>query len=197
MEQRQDEASASADAVAGEAGSASEEGGEAVLERHFWPVLVASILLSGAAGVGVAYTQYNQLSQAASSVPYADRVVQMASALPYVDGRADTTETGRPRRYGSFTKLQGLIVNPADSDDRYLAVSIAFEANSSSVTAELKDKEVVVRDAVLDLLSERTVKELTAPDRRDELKKRLLKETNSILRNGTVRQLYFTEFVLQ
>jgi len=65
------------------------------------------------------------------------------------------------------------------------------------VENELEDNKVVVKDAVLALLSEHTAGELSDPDQRDELKDELLKETNRILNSGTVDRLYFTEFVLQ
>lgn len=202
MEQRRDASSESppSDAVDEETSTADETDAEPVLERYFWPLLAASVLLAVAAGVGVAYTQYGRLSRAAASVQPPEQIAQVAGSIPYVRGMVDSLEAeeGATREYGTFTKLEGLIVNPADSEGRrYLALSLAFETTSSSVAEELTDKEVVVRDAVLDLLSERTVKELTAPARRDDLKKMLLEETNRILSNGTVHRLYFTEFVLQ
>lgn len=177
--------------------SVDEEPASSLVERQFWPLLVGVVLLSTAVGVGIVYLQYSRIDQSLQSVPYADRV---ARTIPYIGSPADSSAEAskKPREYGSFTRMKGLVVNPAGSGgNRYLAVSLAFESESRSVEEEIKKKRIVVRDAVLSLLSEQTVDELSDPDRRDELKKMLREETNGILRSGTVNRLYFTEFVLQ
>jgi flagellar FliL protein len=170
------------------------------VEQHFWSILAGVVLLAIGAGGVVAYTQYKQVDRAVRSIPYADQVAaqagQVASAVPYV-GAPDSSADGA-RTYGSFTRIKGLVVNPAGSGGNgYLAVSIAFESKDQAVRAEMEDKKVVLKDAILTLLSEKTAENLSDPDRRDELKAELLKETNGILSDGTVDRLYFTEFVLQ
>lgn len=191
MEQRRDAPSGTApDSVAEEAPS--------FVERHFWPILAGVVLLFAGASATVVALQYSRVDQALRSVPYVDRAGQLAASLPYVGGPDTSSTADRSRKYGSFTRMQGLVVNPAGSGGgRYLAISIAFEAKSTSVENELDDKKVVVKDAVLALLSEHTAEELSDPGQRDELKDELLKETNRILNSGTVDRLYFTEFVLQ
>ncbi len=177
-----------------------EEPDPSFIDRYFWALLVGTILLSTAASAGVVYVQYGQVDQALQSIPYVDQAGQVAGAIPYVGSSADTSASAssKPQEYGSFTRMQGLVINPADSGgERYLAVSLAFESKSNSVMQEIKRKKVVVRDATLSLLSEQTVDELANPDRRGALKKKLLKKINAILSSGTVDRLYFTEFVLQ
>jgi len=147
------------------------------------------VLLAAAGGIGVTYLQYGRIAETAAALPF----VQASEPAT-----ADTSTTPPPGEYGSFTELEGLIVNPAGSDGtRYLAVSLAFESSSSSVVQEIKNKEVVVRDAMLNLLSERTATELSDPDRRTALKDSLRGHTNHLLTSGTVDRLYFTQFVLQ
>lgn len=170
-------------------------------------LLAAALGVAGVAGVGVTYAEYDRVGETLQSIPYVGSVAQNPGTVPYGDQilgllpfGGDASDDGKkaPGEYGSFTQLDGLVVNPAGSEgNRYLAVSIAFEAGEASVETELKNKKVVVKDAVLRLLSERTVDELSDPERRDDLKAALLKETNRILTNGTVDRLYFTEFVLQ
>lgn len=189
MERRQDETPGSSPAEAvGEDAQATATPGDAppsFLARHFKALLIALIVLAAAAGAGVAYMQYG-------------RVAQVATALPFVGGGGETGEKAEPEGPGSFTEMKGLVVNPAESGGaRYLAVSLAFETNSPAVLEELKAKEIVLRDAVLDLLSQHTAAELSATDRRDELKERLRGATNDLLNSGTVDRLYFTQFVLQ
>lgn len=195
MEQRQDASETPpADAV-DDASSTATEGGESVLDRYFWPLFAAVFVLAAGAGVGITYLQYDRVAQAVEAVPYTDRAAQVAAALPYV---GKSTQEDTRREYGAFAKLDGLIVNPAGSGgNRYLALSLAFEMASAQGKQDLEEKQIVVKDAVLNLLSKRTVDELSDPDRRDVLKKALREETNVILGEGTVRRIYFTEFVLQ
>lgn len=147
------------------------------------------MLLAAAGGIGVTYLQYGRIAETAAALPFIQ-----ASEPP----AEDTSATSPPGEYGSFTEMEGLIVNPAGSDGtRYLAVSLAFESSSSSAMQEIKNKEVVVRDAMLNLLSEHTATELSNPDRRTALKDTLRGRTNQLLTSGAVDRLYFTQFVLQ
>lgn len=190
-----DESPADTGAVDEEVGSDQTEDGESVLDRYFWSVLIASILLPTAAGVGVVYVQYDRIHKRVEASPYAEQIAQARESIPYLRS-SDTSED--KRKYGSFAQIDGLVVNPANSGgERYLAVSVAFESKSTEVLDELRSKTVVIRDEILDRLSERTVGELSAPNRRDDLKRELREATNGILRKGTVDRLYFTEFVLQ
>lgn len=177
------------------------------IERHFLLLLAVALGAAGMAGVGMTYAQYSRVGETLQSIPYVGQMVQspdsisyagqMAAHLPFVGGNTPGEEPA-PGEYGAFAQLKGLVVNPAESQgNRYLAVSIAFETDNSSVEKELQDKKVVVKDAVLGLLSERTVEELSDPEQRDALKEALRKETNRILQTGDVDRLYFTEFVLQ
>ncbi len=180
--------------------------GKTLIERHFLLLLAGALGLAGVAGVGVTYAEYSRVGETIQSIPYVGEAVgtpgkvpyadQIVGVLPFVEGN-DADELG-PGESGSFAQLNGLVVNPAGSQgNRYLAVSIAFETGSPSVETELQNKKIVVKDAVLRLLSERTAEELSNPERRDDLKEALLSETNRILNDGTVDRLYFTEFVLQ
>jgi len=205
MEQRHDDTSKTpADAVDEEVGD-EEDPPVPFIERRFWLLLSATFVVAVTAGVGVTYTQYSQVGETLDSVPYVDQITQAASNVPFTDQVAQVlpylggeASSSQPREYGAFAELKGLIVNPAGSSgNRYLAVSLAFETKSSSVETELQNKRVVVKDAMLNLLSKRTVDELSNPDRRTELKESLREEVNSIVSSGTVNRLYFTEFVLQ
>lgn len=168
---------------------AVEGASEGVLDRLFWPILLSTVVLASVLGIGLAYVQYGWLAEQAASLPIVGKAM---AASP------DSSGTRAPGEYGSFTKMEGLIVNPAGSSGmRYLALSLAFESKSPAVVKEIETKEVVVRDAVLKFLSEHTANELSDPTRRTTLKDSLRAETNRLLTTGAVDRLYFTQFVLQ
>jgi len=162
--------------------------------------------VAGVAGVGVTYAQYDRVGETIRSIPYVGQIAenpgkvpyadQIAGMIPYVGG--DSSEDSESNKVGSLSKLEGLVVNPAGSrGNRYLAVSVVFETGTPEVKEEMEKKKVIVKDAVLRLLSERTVKELSDPKQRDALKTALRDRANEILGSGQVDRLYFTEFVLQ
>lgn len=109
----------------------------------------------------------------------------------------EAAETAEPIEYGQFTKLPGIIVNPAGSAGRrYLMVDLALETADEKALEEIALREVVIRDAAVRILSERTVEELTSVALRPALKDTLRTTVNGIL-DGKIDRLYFTQYVLQ
>jgi flagellar FliL protein len=145
-------------------------------------LLAVLTLAPAAAGAWVSYFYYPTLLQAATWFP----------------GTNPDTKKDEPIRYGQFTELQGFIVNPAGTGGtRYLMVNIGLESSKAAVLEEIKEKEVVVRDIVLKLLSQRTVEELADISLRPQLKETLRDTINSVLHKGKIDRLYFTQYVLQ
>ena len=182
------------------------DGESTLIERHFLLLLAITLGFAGVAGVGVTYADYGGVGKTLRSIPYVGKTVgtpgsvpyadQIAGVLPFVGGGDDGG--AKSQTLGALSKLEGLVVNPAQSQgNRYLAVSIAFETGTPEGKRELEKKKVIIKDAVLRLLSERTVEELSDPERRDGLKKALRDKANGILNEETVDRVYFTEFVLQ
>ena len=144
-------------------------------------ILLPVVLLAAGGGLYLGFTQYARLAAAAAVL--AD------------DGGGAEEE---PVEFGEFLEVQGLIVNPAGTDgQRYLMVNLGLESSKASVLEELETKEVVVRDRVLRLLSQRSVEELADIGQREPLKDELRGAINRVLENGEVSRLYFTQYVLQ
>lgn len=139
------------------------------------------LLLPAAGGAWMAFTQYERLDQVAEAA-----------------GLTASSEEEKPVKYGQFTEIGNMIINPAGSDGRrYLMVSIGLETDESAVLDELGEKDVVVRDVILKRLGARTVKELSDTKLRDELKQELRDTVNTVLSRGAVSRMYFTQYVLQ
>lgn len=179
---------------------------EPLIKRHFLLLLALALGVAGVAGVGVTYAQYDRVGETIQAIPYVGQIAQNPGTVPYADQIAgmlpfvggDSGGDTESKKVGALSKLEGLVVNPAGSrGNRYLAISVVFETEAPKVKKEMEKKKVIIKDAVLRLLSERTVEELSDPERRDNLKKALREEANGILSKGEVDRLYFTEFVLQ
>ncbi|MCS3754885.1 flagellar basal body-associated FliL family protein [Salinibacter ruber] len=204
MEQQQDDIDPSDAGVDGDGALTEDE--EPLIKRHFLLLLALALGVAGVAGVGVTYAQYDRVGETIQAIPYVGQIAQNPGTVPYADQIAgmlpfvggDSGGDTESKKVGALSKLEGLVVNPAGSrGNRYLAISVVFEMEAPKVKKEMKKKKVIIKDAVLRLLSERTVEELSDPERRDNLKKALREEANGILSKGEVDRLYFTEFVLQ
>ena len=148
-------------------------------------LLIPAILIPVLVGGGLAYTKYETLA-----------VLGMKVGLDF--GTKTAEEEPKPVQYGEFMQIDGMIINPADSQGkRYLLVSVGLESHDAAVLEEVKQKEVVVRDVILKVLGDRTVDELANVALRNELKDNIRGAVNDVMRQGEVDRMYFTQYVLQ
>ena len=76
-------------------------------------------------------------------------------------------------------------------------IQIGLESNKATALEEVKEKAIVLGDAILRDLSARTIDELGAIEQRNQIKEDLREVINKILEKGEVTRLYFTQYVLQ
>ncbi len=107
--------------------------------------------------------------------------------------------TVSPEAVGVMYKLEpAFIVNLADPElTMYARVSLTLEVSSPEVIMEVQKREPIIRDAIIEILSNKTSRELRSPEGREQLKLEVIKRVNTILVQGGVRNVYFTEFVVQ
>ncbi len=90
------------------------------------------------------------------------------------------------------------IVNLQDKDaDRYLKISIVLDVQDEKIKAELDKRLPQVKDAITTLLFTKSSSELRTAEGIEELKEEILKRINAILPIGGVKNVYFTDFVIQ
>ncbi len=153
--------------------------------RSFLMILLPLLFVALSGGGWVAYSYYPS-------------VVAMATTVGLDFSSDDSTDEATPVEYGQFTELQGLIVNPADSEGRrFLMVNIGLETPDESGLEQLKQKDIVVRDKILRTLSKHTISDLSDISIREQIKQELLNEINDVLQDSMIDRLYFTQYVLQ
>jgi len=101
---------------------------------------------------------------------------------------------------GELFVLESIIVNPAGTRaTRYLRVAAAleYEPSEEALAEELEQRRYQLRDLFLTELASRTLDELVDSRVKEEIREDLLARLNGSVRNGQLKNLYFTEYVIQ
>lgn len=164
----------------------AEELEEAPKKGKPWLIPVVVALLLGVGGT-VAVTQSDALRQTIGLAP-------AAAAAP-----VEAAETAPPEEFGVFMDLDGIVVNPRDTDGRrYFMIRVGVEAEDQKTLDRLGELGPATTDAIIDLMSKKTVEELSDIAQRDSLKDSVRDRFNTILgEDGPVSRIYFTQYVLQ
>ncbi len=99
---------------------------------------------------------------------------------------------------GVMFDLGTFVVNLADKDiERYLKVSIVLELKDQKVQQEAQKRLPEIKDAITTLLLTKRSSEIRTPEGIEFLKEEIAKRVNAILPLGGVKNVYFTEFIVQ
>ncbi len=99
---------------------------------------------------------------------------------------------------GVFYEIKDIVVNPANTKgERYLLISLGIELKDQQSLEVMKNNNPVIRDRIITTLSKYSVGQLSSYNGREDLKKTLLKTLNQIKTGNVVRNLFFTEYVMQ
>jgi flagellar protein FliL len=94
--------------------------------------------------------------------------------------------------------VKDIIVNPAGTGGtRFLSVSFGFQLASSEVAAQLEEQDMLVRDALITILSSKTVAQLTDAKQKEIIRYQVKKRLAQLLETEEIEGVYFTDFVLQ
>jgi len=112
----------------------------------------------------------------------------------------DASEEGAAIRgeIGPIFPLETFIVNLAGaSGERYLKVTMELELKEDKLTSELERRKPQVRDALLLLLSSKTFEDIATFRGKTKLRNEITARLNAFLAPGSIKKVYFTEFVVQ
>ena len=94
--------------------------------------------------------------------------------------------------------LEPFIVNIYDGQDlRYLKVKIELQMASPAVKADLDGQLAAIRDAILVVLTTKTLQDVMDVQGKNQLRDEILTAISKIVAQGKVSKVYFTDFVVQ
>lgn len=99
---------------------------------------------------------------------------------------------------GPIYPLDQFLVNLlSETGSRYLKMTINIELSSELLTPEIEQKKPLLRDIVIRILSSKTYEDISTTKGKERLKDEIAAKINETLRDGYVKNVFFTDFIVQ
>lgn len=97
-----------------------------------------------------------------------------------------------------FFKFEPFVVNVFEKNSiHYLKMQLVVECGSEATVEELKMLTPQLRDTLLFIVSDMTMREILTPGGKALLKEDIIATFNNWLKSGKITKVYFTEFTIQ
>lgn len=94
--------------------------------------------------------------------------------------------------------LDDIIVNPAETNGKTLVLaSLGFDLSTPEAKKTMEEKVIIVKDAVITLLSSKTVPQLSNTSYRDSLKAEMISDLSKKMPGVKINNIYFSKFIIQ
>lgn len=165
-------------------GKEEKEGGEQPKKKSkkMLIIIIVVVLLLVVGGAAAYFLLF-----AGKPAPEEDAAAALKKTVP-----TESTEIGQTYPIETF------IVNLANPlGKRYLKVTMQLELDNPKMTAELDRRMPQLRDAILTILSSKTYEDISTSQGKLRLRSEIVARVNAFLTSGSIRRVYFTEFVVQ
>ena len=85
----------------------------------------------------------------------------------------------------------------SESGRRYLKVEMNLEVDGEELVIELETKKPVLRDVIIRILSGKSLEEVSTIKGKETLKEEIVNDLNQRIKDGKIKNVYFTDFVVQ
>ena len=119
--------------------------------------------------------------------------------IPTLGEKAKAQQTAfKIQDIGQIFSLESFVVNLSDpGGKRYLKTKIELEYTNESLREQLKARMPQIKDSIILILSSKSLEDVQGVDGKIALRNELIIKINQLLYKGKIRNLYFTEFVIQ
>ncbi|MEK6658280.1 MAG: flagellar basal body-associated protein FliL [Campylobacterota bacterium] len=121
-----------------------------------------------------------------------------APAPAKAKGDGDEVASRKLSEIGVLYPLDTFTVNlKSDAGRRYLKATVSLELKGPELSIELDKKTAVIRDRIIRILTSKTLEEISSAKGKQKVTEQIVEVLNSMLADGSVKGIYFTEFVIQ
>ncbi len=94
--------------------------------------------------------------------------------------------------------IDDIIVNPEGTDGkRLLLVSVGFDLAKEEDKNELKNKEIMVKDAIISTLSSKTLAQLSNVSYKDSIKTQINSRVSQLIPDIKLNAVYLSKYIIQ
>ena len=126
---------------------------------------------------------------------------QAQHAMINQNGPEETVDIKVNKTYlsvGSLYELPLLTLNLiARKGKSYLRAKISLEMDNEALMGELDMKKTIMMDVVISILTSKTVEDLSSIKGKARTKQEIIATLNKSLIDGKIKNLFFTEFIIQ
>lgn len=110
-----------------------------------------------------------------------------------------TSEEHSNESSGNFIyNIDDVIVNPANTNGKMLLLtSIGLDCEKEDTKKNLENKQIVVKDIIISVLSSKTVDQLSQMTYRDSVKSEITDRLKSKIPEAKIKNVYFSKFIIQ
>ncbi len=99
---------------------------------------------------------------------------------------------------GPMYPMDQFLVNLlSESGSRFLKTTLNLELSKQTLSPEIDKKKPLIRDIIIRTLSSKTYEDVSTSKGKERLKDELVTKINEILRDGYIKNVYFTDFIVQ
>lgn len=99
---------------------------------------------------------------------------------------------------GPMYPMEQFIVNLlSESGSKFLKTSMNLELSDERLTNEIDKKKPLIRDMIIRTLTAKTYEDISTTKGKERLKDEIVDRVNEALRDGYIKNVYFTDFIVQ
>jgi len=153
-------------------------------------ILLIVVILTA---VGAYYFLNKEESNSASK-----KVVEKISTPTIQEIEANKVEVEKLSQIGPLYPLDLFTLNlRSDKGNVYLLVKLDFELSIKELKNELDDKNAVIRDAIIRILTSKSLEDLSSDEGKEKAIDEIINDINKMLHDGYIKNVYFTKFIVQ
>jgi flagellar FliL protein len=120
------------------------------------------------------------------------------SAPAKAKSEGDDVASRKLSEIGILYPLDTFTVNlKSDAGRRYLKATISLELKGPELSIELDKKAAVIRDRIIRILTSKSIEEISSTKGKQKVSEQIVDILNSMISDGSIKGIYFTEFVIQ
>ena len=168
-------------------------------------VVLMLIIIGGAVVVFLLMSgdEKEAAAQHGAPVPQEKTAAAPASGSTHAPAKAksdggDDMVSRKLSEIGILYPLDTFTVNlKSDAGRRYLKATISLELKGPELSIELDKKAPVIRDRIIRILTSKSIEEISSTKGKQKVSEQIVDVLNSMISDGSIKGIYFTEFVIQ